>query len=713
MTWPAIRPAVASAAAIVFLFSFTSFGVVRILGGPARSTLETEIYRQTADLLDLPVASVLALLQLAAVVAMLAVHGWLERRQATKAVAMRSPRAATGCEGAATARGSPANLALMAVLARRAPRWCWSPGRSGSATGYGLAGWRALGGVSAGSRLFVSPLEAVGELAPVRRGSRRCWRWCSAGWRPPRWRARRAGWRGRLDSVLLLPLGTSAVTVGFGFLLALDEPVDLRASPWLVPIAQAVVALPFVVRTLTPVLRSIDPRLREAAALLGASPRARVARRRPPARLAGAARRGRLRVRHLARRVRRHRRDRPGRRADGAHHHRPAARSARRHQRRARVRAERRADGAHHRGRAARRSLACRGREAAAGGCDAPGRGRPDATRRVRVDTSPSTASTSRSPPGEVVAVLGPSGSGKSTLLRADRRSAAARRRAASPSTAPTPPPRRRTERGVGMMFQHHALFPHLDVGRQRRLRAPDAGPARERRRTSGWRELLDAGRPRGDGGAATSRRCRAASSSASRSPARWRPAPRVLLLDEPLGSLDRPRRERLVVELQRAVRAASTSRSSRSPTTTPRRSRWPTGSSCSTAAASSRPVRRPRCGGRRRRSRVAELLGFTNLIDVTVDGGRATSAWGDLGPAAALGPPGPDPARGRAGRRRRAARGRRGRRHLRRRAGPAPHRACRARRPLEADLPAADLPPVGATVRVSFDPSGVALLPD
>jgi thiamine transport system permease protein len=75
-----------------------------------------------------------------------------------------------------------------------------------------------------------------------------------------------------IDVVLLLPLGTSAVTVGFGFLLALDEPVDLRASPWLVPLAQAVVALPFVVRTMSPVLRSIDDRLREAAAVLGASP---------------------------------------------------------------------------------------------------------------------------------------------------------------------------------------------------------------------------------------------------------------------------------------------------------------------------------------------------------------------------------------------------------------------------------------------------------
>jgi thiamine transport system permease protein len=81
------------------------------------------------------------------------------------------------------------------------------------------------------------------------------------------------GWiTGLVDRALMVPLGTSAVTVGFGFLIALDRPVDLRGSPWLVPIAQALIATPFVVRTLLPVLRSIDQRLRDAAAVLGASP---------------------------------------------------------------------------------------------------------------------------------------------------------------------------------------------------------------------------------------------------------------------------------------------------------------------------------------------------------------------------------------------------------------------------------------------------------
>jgi len=269
VTWPALRPAVASAAAITFLFTFTSFGVVRILGGPGHATLEVEIYRQTADLLNLPVASVLALLQLAAVGSLLVAQDRLERRRARVPVALRPPgrRRASTLGQRAWLGGNLLAMAVLlvtplAVLVERSLR---------SGEGHGLAAWRALGERGTGSGLFVPPLEAVGNslrfavvatvLAVVLGGAAAAALARSTG------RAARA-----LDAVLLLPLGTSAVTVGFGFLLALDEPVDLRASPWLVPAAQAVVALPFVVRTMTPVLRSIDDRLREAAAVLGASP---------------------------------------------------------------------------------------------------------------------------------------------------------------------------------------------------------------------------------------------------------------------------------------------------------------------------------------------------------------------------------------------------------------------------------------------------------
>jgi thiamine transport system permease protein len=74
-----------------------------------------------------------------------------------------------------------------------------------------------------------------------------------------------------LDGFFMLPLGVSAVTLGFGFMITLDSPpLDLRNSPLLVPVAQALVALPLVVRTLTPVLAGLDDRQRQAAASLGA-----------------------------------------------------------------------------------------------------------------------------------------------------------------------------------------------------------------------------------------------------------------------------------------------------------------------------------------------------------------------------------------------------------------------------------------------------------
>jgi len=77
----------------------------------------------------------------------------------------------------------------------------------------------------------------------------------------------------QVDALLMLPLGTSAVTLGLGFVVALDTPpLDLRASPLLVPLAHSLVALPFVVRTLQPALASIPERLRMAATTLGASP---------------------------------------------------------------------------------------------------------------------------------------------------------------------------------------------------------------------------------------------------------------------------------------------------------------------------------------------------------------------------------------------------------------------------------------------------------
>ena len=71
----------------------------------------------------------------------------------------------------------------------------------------------------------------------------------------------------------MLPLATSAVTLGFGYIIALDEPpLNLRNSFILIPLAHALVAIPFVIRTVLPALRGINPAVREAASTLGADP---------------------------------------------------------------------------------------------------------------------------------------------------------------------------------------------------------------------------------------------------------------------------------------------------------------------------------------------------------------------------------------------------------------------------------------------------------
>ncbi len=269
VTLPALRPAIAAAAAITFLFAFTSFGVVRILGGAGRTTLEVEIYRQTADLLDLPVASVLALLQLTAVTAMLVVQDRLERRRAHAAVALAPAARHHPIAGERWWLGG--NLVSLAILLGTPLVVLVERSFRAGDGSHGLAAWRALGRTTAGTGLFVTPAEAV--VSSLRFAVVATLLAVVLGGLAAAALARARGRVARLvDGVLLLPLGTSAVTVGFGFLLALDEPVDLRASWVLVPVAQAVVALPFVVRTMTPVLRAIDPRLHEAASVLGASP---------------------------------------------------------------------------------------------------------------------------------------------------------------------------------------------------------------------------------------------------------------------------------------------------------------------------------------------------------------------------------------------------------------------------------------------------------
>ncbi|HSE55470.1 MAG TPA: iron ABC transporter permease [Nocardioidaceae bacterium] len=274
VTLPALKPGIVSAATVVFLFCSTAFGVVLTLGGLRYGTVETEIYILTTQFLDLRAAAVLSVVQLLAVVVLLLLAGRARgaRSHALDRVAETSARRRPGRRDALALVATGLVVGFLALplltLLLRSLR---------DAGGWGLGNYRSLGTTGGGNALTVPVWTALenslriavdATLLALTLGLTVAFLVS----RPARGRAQRRG-RAFLDGLFMLPLGVSAVTIGFGFLITLDEPpLDLRSSPLLVPVAQAMVALPLVVRTLVPVLRSIDPRQRQAAATLGASP---------------------------------------------------------------------------------------------------------------------------------------------------------------------------------------------------------------------------------------------------------------------------------------------------------------------------------------------------------------------------------------------------------------------------------------------------------
>jgi thiamine transport system permease protein len=274
---PALTPAIASAAALIFLFCATAFGTVLILGGARFGTIETEIWVQTTQMLDLRAAAVLSVAQLAVVALVLGLGGAARARReralrlrAQPARAAAQPPLGKGDAAAAAATG----IVLLAIAAPIATLVVRSLKTAG---GWGLANYARLGASGGLTGLPVSLADAAQRSVRVAlhaTGLALALGLCIALVLTRRPRGRAGRWAlGALDGAFMLPLGVSAVTVGFGFLITLDRPpLDLRDSPLLVPIAQAVVAIPLVVRSLLPVLRAIDPRQREAAAVLGAAP---------------------------------------------------------------------------------------------------------------------------------------------------------------------------------------------------------------------------------------------------------------------------------------------------------------------------------------------------------------------------------------------------------------------------------------------------------
>jgi len=259
VTLPTAAPAIVASTALVFLFCFTSFGVILVLA-PAHefATLEVEVYRRVARTFDLGGASALALLQLALVLLLAQPYLRAQARMA-RGVARVTEGARGALRWPALAAVAPAGalvaLPLVALLALAA-----SP--PGGATLAGavrsLTTPSRIVGLTDGPTALANSLRfgVVATVLALLLGGAIALA------------VERAGWRW-LDAMGLLPWAVSAVTLGLGLLLVAPS---LASGAWGVPLAHALLATPLVARVGVAALAGVPVAWREAAATLGASP---------------------------------------------------------------------------------------------------------------------------------------------------------------------------------------------------------------------------------------------------------------------------------------------------------------------------------------------------------------------------------------------------------------------------------------------------------
>jgi thiamine transport system permease protein len=281
VTLPLLKPSILAGTFLVFLFNFTSFGVVLMLGGPQFATLEVEIYIQALHRLNLPLASILAILQLLCTLLITLGHnrvsglGNVVASPPAHTLDARKPR--TGWERLVvilliitlfTLLVAPlASLALRSFVKLEPTR-----GERGEVQrGLTLQFYRELGVNRRGDLFFVPPIAAARNsfiFALITIGIT-----LSLGLLVAYALGQRTAINKFLDPLLMLPLGASAITLGLGFIIVFNRPpFSTLRFPILIPIAHSLVALPFIVRTLVPALGDISHSLRNAARVLGASP---------------------------------------------------------------------------------------------------------------------------------------------------------------------------------------------------------------------------------------------------------------------------------------------------------------------------------------------------------------------------------------------------------------------------------------------------------
>jgi thiamine transport system permease protein len=263
VTLPHLRGALATASGVIALFAFTSYGIVRTLGGPARATIETEIYTRSVLIGDMSGALALSVLQMIVLTALL---WWWAKRHRDKSesaqisVAQRSPSTRGQV---ALVYGIAFATAAVVIAPLSALLWRSLTQSTTVNTRFTLAGWRAVTSSTTLSAIGTSTLFAFCAMVIATVLGLMVALGVAYGSTKFVW----------LERISVLPLTVSAVTIGLGILITYDTaPYDFRSAWIITPLAHSLIALPLVVRIVLPVVRQIPRGLQSVASTLGATP---------------------------------------------------------------------------------------------------------------------------------------------------------------------------------------------------------------------------------------------------------------------------------------------------------------------------------------------------------------------------------------------------------------------------------------------------------
>ena len=279
VTLPLLMPSILAASMLVFLFDFTSFGVILLMGGPRFATLEVEIYIQSLQLLNLPMAAFLALVQLMCTLIFSIIYSRMVAKTAVVSRQSRNP-----FQKLNTWKSRIFAWVILAVFillfifpmialpVRSVLQFDPDMGvRTSQAIRITLDYYKELFINTSGSIFYIPPILALQNS--IKYALLTVFISLVLSF-PVAYSLARPGKLDRiLDPLIMLPLGASAVSLGLGYIISFNQPpLNLLASNWLIPLAHSTIALPFVIRSLQPVLASIPDDYKKAASVLGATP---------------------------------------------------------------------------------------------------------------------------------------------------------------------------------------------------------------------------------------------------------------------------------------------------------------------------------------------------------------------------------------------------------------------------------------------------------